>query len=239
MPPWQNVLQSFVSVFVMSLWYPGRGVSIWLVRAQGKKVRSSSLTWHVHICNACDIRDPECRCGLCVPAHFATNPSGKMLTGWWKGLSWGEWSGPSSNKNLICPNSCECQFFFIFGIVPFDVISVKGTHKEKKRKHLFAMHSLVPGTCCIWGSPCSILATWKNGMLQAEQFAVVVWKSDMTDVFLAVLMLQHAHEWSIEKVPHSNTCSPLTRLKKQNTTQSSSNIFAPPINASLFCSLFT
>lgn len=44
LPPWQNVLQSFVSVFVMSLWYPGRGVSIWLVRAQGKKVRSSSLT---------------------------------------------------------------------------------------------------------------------------------------------------------------------------------------------------
>lgn len=77
------------------------------------------------------LRDPEYGGGLCVPAHFATNPSGKMLTGLWKGLSWGEWSGPSWNKNLICSNSCECQLSFIFGIVPFDVISVKGTKKKE------------------------------------------------------------------------------------------------------------
>lgn len=206
MPPWQNVLQSFVSVFVMSLWYPGRGVWIWLVRAQGKKVRSSSLTWHVHICNACDIRDPECRGGLCVPAHFATNPSGKMLTGWWKGLSWGEWSGPSWNKNLICPNSCECQLVFIFGIVPFDVISVKGTNKEKKKETPFRDAFTCAGSMLHLRIPLFHFGNMEE--------AVVVWKSDMTDVFLAVLMLQHAHEWSIEKVPHSNTCSPLTRLKK-------------------------
>lgn len=83
-----------------------------------------------------------------------------------------------------------------FGIIPFDVINVKVANKVAGFRDAYAF----PGRKTFGGMlhlrihvfHCGTIEKWHGAGRQYNMFSV--WKSNMTDVFPAVLMLQHTHE---------------------------------------------